>query len=391
MPSRWERLMVAMGDATNVPIIGKLVGVTHRRSEISWEDYKKLVKKYGIPEDECVEKLTPEMALRLTVMEKKKSVHTFVEGYDGECIVFCTVRAGRNKKEIFLAKEVSGKKTGEKATSLGVDKDLTYRVWLTDSGVLNLASIEDGSVDQTLLTELRQRFAVLKESVPAAVLVSKIKSLMKDEWRGIPYTLSRSLYFVPVAYMDNVEKHKQLVEEFAEMCNKYERYRTQIRDIPCIDSDEQRDYVAADVQKEIEKELRDAIKGIANTVETMVKKVTESASGGKEINADDLRATMTKLVERQERLKEKVETINNNYSELLNKEIIINVQDVVSREDVVEIKSRFDAIGEEIGAEASNDFYHTALNLMGLNENSVNNLNSRFDMLDLNEDNNNEE
>jgi hypothetical protein len=378
--------MVDMGSETNVPIIGNLVGVTLRRAEIPWEEYKKLIKKYNIPVDECVEKLKPEVALRFALMEQSKFTHGHVDGYDGDCAIFYTIRPGKNKKEFFLVKEVTGKKTDERSTTLEIKGENTYRVWLTDGGTINLACIEDGAVDQELLTTIRKRFGEFKESIPASVLVSKVKSLLKDEWRGIPYTLSRSLYFVPVAYISNVDRHKRLIQEFADTYNKYERYRTQIREIPCVDSEAQRDYVAEDVRKEIEKELRDAIKAVASTVETMVKKVTESANGGKEIDADDLRGTMVRLVERQSRLKESMDNLNNNYSELLNKEIVVNVQDIVSKEDVEEIKNRFDAIGNVVGKEAGDDFYHTALNLMGLDERAVQNLQSRFDMLDMDGD-----
>jgi len=391
MPTtRWERMMVDMGSEASVPIIGQLIGVTLRRAEIPWEEYKKLVKKYNIPTDECVEKLKPEAALRFALMEQSRFSHGTAVGFSGQCLIVYAIRPGKNKKEWLLVKEITGRKDGEQNTTLELKGESTYRVWLNEANVLHLASIEDGSVDEELLASIRKRYNEFKESIPAAVLVANIKNLLKSEWKGVPYTLSRSLYFVPVAYMENVERHKQLIEEFADTYNKYERYRTQVRGIPCVDCEEQRNYVAADVQKEIEKELRDAIKAVANTVETMVKKVTESENGGKKISADDLRGTMVKLVERQERLKEKVDTLNSNYSELLNKEIVIDVQDIVSKEDVEEIKNRFDAIGNIMGDEVSADFYHTALGLMGLNETAVANLQSRFDMLDM-DDNNSEE
>jgi len=367
---KWEKIMVDFG-AGKIPLIGYIVGVTKRAGEMPYNIYVEWCKSFNIPEEEMVSKPKPEAALKMALKEMEGIVYENIPDFEWYKIKHSVKQASKN--EYFLVQEIIARKKLTSDATFDINKKRTFRIKLNlkSNEVIVVENIENPSEkDEVLWSKLYKRYVQLMNSIPSEYLVENLKYLIKNKWYGISYTAAKSVFFVPIEYANNLEIHKNLFDEFAKKYNKGSHYKTQIRTLPCIDSDEQRKYLADDVASEIEARIKGLIVHFQWYLKNLVEKYLERGDPGE---SEKMIQSISALIERQKELNDGIEELQSKYSELLNTKIEVDFEQYVTKENITDMNDRFQAVLsmlEDDDAKRAFMLYQDALKVLGLSKES---------------------
>ena len=306
MRMAWEKFMVAMGTG-QVPLVGYIVGLSQRDGEVPYDEYEKWANEAGIPADERVARPDTGVAFSRAVGDMEGAVPT-EEGR--EVLKVKTAIKTVSRREYFIVREII--RVGADGKNEFVIGKRSFRVKLEAAGTL--VERLDESTPQEAVDELRTRLAdrmrTLLNMVVSEWLVEKVRWVVQRKYEGIPYTASRGgLWFVRAGLEAELNRHSQVLAKFAEKANRFSRYQTQMRLLPCVDSEEQRKWLSEDVHKEMQMRLKDVVSDLTEAVERF-------ASGG-EMSLEKLE----KLIQTRVAAKQRIEDMRRQYSELLGTEV----------------------------------------------------------------------
>ena len=349
----WEKIIVST-ENSEVPVVGFLVGLTQRKGELDYEKYLKLCDDADIPKDERCKQISRPDAFRLALKELESSTSE-VSDVTGKVLSISYKVKQLSAYVYAVVKEIVGKVNTDEDTWVA-ERSESYRAVIDkESETIQVTGLDDISINGELTNRIEVRTTELTTKVTSEKLKENAVTLIKKNWSGIPYTATHGgLFFVPAHFKLDLERHQAVINRFGELTH-HGRRSTQLRMIPCLDSDEQRRYIANDVEIEIESSLEKLVKDVMLDLDRTLKK--------QELEYSDV----VKVLSKREAVKKQFSQTVDNYTKLLN--VPIQPQFKASRQDAQAIGDRFENIAKMLkDTNVAKEQYQQALKLVGLDD-----------------------
>jgi len=270
MDSRMEKLL-----------LGYILGFSWRQGVMKREKCKQVMKDLGMHNDDIPGEVTPEETFK-DVMQRirKTTIETFPEW--GNVRVEYETRK-LSDEEYVLVRRIFGQED-ESSTNKKVKRVLRHdnllRISLmatreSDSAIMVTWYDDEAKefphasrVKQETTDNSKATFEMLEKNYTNDQLRSCMYRMLQ-RCRAIPYNAGGGgVWFVPKAFDSDLQKWKEFMKLFAENSQGsfHRRYGSSMRVLPCIDSKEQREWVAEDVRRQTEAQFKQMLE---NTLEQL--------------------------------------------------------------------------------------------------------------------------
>ena len=329
----WEKMAVAAGSLT-MDVLGYVVCATEREGRMPYETYIEWCEELGIPEAERVDK--PKLAIVFHEALNQLNNEPLTRSQADQVRVKRSIKTS-SRNEYFAVEEVFRlKPDGSKVFELSHKR--AFHIYLRTACVVVLpmdkgtTEAESAEFYRTLKKEMDE----LELSMISSWLVGKVRTILKQDYGGIPYTgATGGQYFVRATVKSELDKHIKLLERFAQRCNSFDRYKTQLRVLPVIDTTDQRQQIAQDVSRELETRMRDISLDLTDALSAYAKGDMSKLGH------------LEKLLATRQRAREQVAEIRQKYSRLLGVDVPAPELAQASQVSITtEVKGRFASIVE---------------------------------------------
>lgn len=256
-----SQLLATPSAPEGVKILGHLYTYHVGTGIIPWPEYIALCETHGIPEEERAKKPQPRHAYQQAVRALEVTEQEDVSGW-GTCQVRYTVKV-LGPLAYAVVREIIGTPEGSKRPDFDYDKRQSFRFVLEDDPPgIKVEWYEGTRRKPEALAAMQQRASQLFQANLDGIDHERLRMALRTTIRsfgGVPFASSAGgTWFVQAGFAARLERHSQLIRAF----QKYQTagsWQSDMRVIPCIDSEQFRAWLRTDVETELKARFEEVI------------------------------------------------------------------------------------------------------------------------------------